>query len=150
MHRAPPAVSYPMPRSEIEAALLGLTGFVGCVVQVLWMMASPRVGLPHLGGLLVCMAAVGLAAWQWRSSFVGTLNWNGTAWHWKVQETTALVNPEIIFDLQHVVLLRLRIVQGNSIWVWSQKNAAPQHWLALRRALFNQSHAVVLNTRQLP
>ncbi len=129
-------VSYAVHRSGCEAALLGITLLAGWVTQVVWMVTSLGMGVPQISGVLLCLATGGFAAWHWRSGHDGILNWNGTHWNWNCQGATAVVTPEVILDFQQVVLLRLHAVQGYSLWVWPQKNTAPEHWLALRRALF--------------
>lgn len=63
----------------------------------------------------------------------------GRAWAWQGASTGAvdqpLDAPELVIDLQRVMLLRLAPAPGVPAWVWADAGQAPQDWLALRRAL---------------
>jgi len=98
-----------------------------------------------LAGFSVLLA--GLAARiTWGNLPGGQLAWDGDVWHWESPGYQTGVGEHalsVIADFQQRLLLRLENQAGASLWLWVEKNAMPERWLDLRRAVYSphKSHA---------
>jgi hypothetical protein len=133
-----PAVSYPVGRSRFEGVLIALITVVGAIVVSGWLVQSQDLGLRHVAGLCFWLASTSLAVWHWVRAPLGSLAWNGKCWTWACGAISETVEPAVIFDLQQVLLLQFKIGDGASLWIWPERQTDALHWLALRRAVFNQ------------
>lgn len=136
-HHAP-SVSYPVGRSFWVSALLGcLWGLAGAVTLRWWQLAAAGDPGPWLG-LAACLACA-LVLWRgWRRTPVGTLAWDGGFWTWESRAYPGQVRvaaPEILLDLQHLILVRMQNADGASWMLWLDATTAPERWLDMRRAL---------------
>ncbi|MFZ4622633.1 MAG: hypothetical protein ACOYNF_00190 [Rhodoferax sp.] len=138
MHSAP-AVSYPVGRSRFRDALVLLISLVSALTLLTWTWQADVVTARHLAAGVAWLASTGLAAWHgWRSP-TGVLSWDGVGWNWTCANTRLAVVPEVTLDLQTGLLLRLHVGSGLAgLWVWPERRASPQRWLALRRAVFGK------------
>lgn len=74
----------------------------------------------------------------------GQLAWDGDAWHWESPGYQTGVGEHalsVIADFQQWLLLRLENQAGASLWLWVEKNAMPERWLDLRRAVYSPHKA---------
>jgi hypothetical protein len=125
-------------RSRFEGALIGLIAVASAIVVSAWLVQSQILGLPHLIGLCLWLGSTSLAAWHWVRAPLGSLAWNGKCWTWACGTISETVVPNVIFDLQQVLLLQFKIADGASLWIWPERQTTALHWLAFRRAVFNQ------------
>ena len=83
----------------------------------------------------------GLAARSsWNHLPSGHLAWDGEVWRWEIpgyQTGAAEHELSVIADFQHRMLLRLENQAGASLWLWLEKNAMPERWMDLRRAVYS-------------
>ena len=138
MHSAP-SVSYPVGRSRFHGALALLIGLLGGMTLLAWGLQADAIGVRHLASVLLWLVSSGLLAHQWRMTPVGVLAWDGAAWRWQQADQVWPIQPAVSLDLQTFMLLKLHTAHGPAWWVWPERQTAPAHWLALRRALFGQA-----------
>ena len=146
MHSAP-SVIYPVGRSRFAGAMLGAIWLLASAAILAWTSFTPVPGWRQL--LAACLlAACGLAALGgWLRSPAGTLAWDGGGWRWadRALERGAADDgqagrPELALDLQARMLLRWVPTQGRTLWLWTERDAAPSHWDALRRAVYSRAN----------
>lgn len=139
LHNAPP-VFYPLGRSSFLGGLLLGLWLAGVMLVLAW------ASLARLSGwqLMVACAAVLLAgtaaALHWKNTPSGQLVWDGQAWCWvSAADPAGLAAPDaaVVADLQRWLLLRLESQSGACLWLWAERRAAPERWLALRRAVYS-------------
>ncbi len=150
-----PSVIYPVGRCRLVAALLWLLGAVALSVLILWWI-DPSSNHPWAGwtGILLWLGWGVWAAWDWRRSPRGWLEWDAHApaaslvpsdgqgaWRWRdaeQQEASRLRGVELAIDLQVLTLLRLQGAGRHPCWAWMEQWRAPARWNDLRRALHSQ------------
>lgn len=132
-----PAVTYPVGRSRFQTGLTLAVVLSGGLVQVVWWQLSAAHGVGPLLGLLLWLVTGNWALWHLRRPALGQLVWDGQSWLWCSGMTRQVVEPQVIIDAQHSLLLCLHPESGAARWVWPAHQAQPARWLALRRALFN-------------
>ena len=132
MHAAP-SVSYPVGRSRFALVALGLAWLVGLALAALWTLQADAPGWRQALAFGAAGAAGLAAALAWRRSPSGRLAWDGGGWRWEEEGG----RPEIALDLQSRMLLRWRSDAGAVRWLAVERNAAPAHWDALRRAVYS-------------
>ena len=135
MHNAP-AVSYPVGRSHLEGALIGLAGLVGAVTGLLWYMQTDLVGWRQWLFVMALVGVVLSAAQAWRRTPRGRLRWDGQVWSWSHGDATTSGELTAHLDLQFCLLLSLRPDRGARFWLWPEQRVAMAHWRSLRRAVF--------------
>jgi toxin CptA len=131
MHHAP-SVSYPVGRSRFALVLATAACACGAAAVAAWALASDAVNWRHAAGAVAWLAAVAASVFQWRRSPCGQLEWDGSQWLWDGVPTPA---PRLAVDLQHWMLLEAG--HGGPGWLSVERDAAPSHWDALRRALYS-------------
>jgi len=140
MHSAP-AVSYPVGRSFFYATLmLGLHG-LSAGVLVAWAGVSDAVGLGHVAVLLLWFISAAAAATSWWRSPAGALIWDGQHWAWVSGDQSRPVAVSVTLDLQNIMLMQLLSSEAPILWLWLERQAAPQRWRAYRRAVFARQTA---------
>jgi len=139
LHNAPP-VFYPLGRSSFLGGLLLGLWLAGALLTLAW------ASLARLSGwqLMVACAAVLLAglaaALHWKNTPSGQLAWDGQVWCWvSAADPAGVAGPDaaVVADLQRWLLLRLENPSGACLWLWAERRAAPERWLALRRAVYS-------------
>ncbi|WP_296490046.1 hypothetical protein [Rhodoferax sp.] len=135
----PPAVIYPVGRSRFQAGLTLAVVFAGAIVQVVWWLISKGHGLGHALGLLLWSVTCVWAIWSVWHTVAAQLVWDGQGWLLRSGSSSLAVVPQVIVDGQHHLLILLRPSTGPARWAWPARQAQPERWLALRRALFNTS-----------
>ena len=139
MHAAP-SVSYPVGRSRFAAGLLSLLWLAGLAAVVAWTLSEPAAGWRQ-GLALVLVLACGLFALAaWRRSPAGTLAWDGGAWNFAERGQRPGGRIELRIDLQARLLLAWVPAQGRTRHLWLERNAAPERWDALRRAVYSRAN----------
>jgi hypothetical protein len=132
-----PAVTYPMGRSRFQTGLTLAVVLAGGVAQAVWWLLSAAHGAGHVLGAVLWLASFGLAVWHGLRTPLAQLVWDGQGWSWCSGMARQVVEPQVIVDAQHSLLLCLRPATGAARWAWPAQQAQPERWLALRRALFN-------------
>lgn len=91
------------------------------------------------------VAGAGVAARiGWNNAAAGQLTWDGKFWRWEssnYQTGIAEYELSIIADFQHILLLRLENQAHARLWLWVERSAMPERWLALRRAVYSPRKA---------
>ncbi|GAB3183961.1 hypothetical protein [Hydrogenophaga aquatica] len=152
MHCAP-SVEYPVGRSVFAQGVFLVLVSAWLLGQVLW--AVSLTGNPWPGAWWFSAGAGLLLAvwgyWRLKQPPQGRLHWvppaagsagagdgQAGAWQWfsaAYRHGTPLDRVEWVWDLQGMVLLRLRNAAGLSWWVWLERSFDPGVWDDLRRAL---------------
>lgn len=131
MHGAP-SVSYPVGRSRVGLWLAGAACFSAGAAVAAWALASDDLNWRHAAGGAAWLAAVAASLLAWRRAPRGVLAWDGGQWLW---EGLPIAAPRLAIDMQRWVLLEA--AGGGPGWLALERDAAPSHWDALRRALYS-------------
>lgn len=138
MHSAP-SVSYPVGRSRFHAICLVAISVAGLVAGLLWRQQAEPVAWQQILFALLWFGSSSAAFQSWRGSLRGILQWDGQVWHWGVGASTAVGRLKVQLDLQHCLLLRLRVDSGQVTWLWLERGGDTILWDALRRAAFSDA-----------
>lgn len=139
MHSAP-AVSFPVGRSRFEGWLTGSVIVSGLLAVSLWCLQADALGWRQWLAAALWLMTAWLVGWRWWHSPKGSLAWDGTAWYLAVGDQPLVVVPDVVMDLQQLVLLRLRApADARVTWVWLDRALNPLRWLALRRAIYTRA-----------
>ncbi|WP_092001246.1 protein YgfX [Polaromonas sp. OV174] len=150
LHNAPPVV-YPLGRSRFLGRFLFALWLAGLLSVLLWFEQTRLFDWRMLVGLVAVVGA-GLAARRgWTGAAqAGQLAWDGEVWHWEpgsYQIGSAEHEVSVIADFQQALLLRLENQSGGRLWLWLERNAMPERWLDLRRAVYSPGKS---SAAQLP
>lgn len=141
MHNAP-AVSFPVGRSRLRLGLILALVLLGAIVQAVWWWQAQVRDARYLLGWLAWALSSGWLFGYGRHHLTGLLSWDGHGWLWQSGGQAQTVEPRVVLDFQHGLLLSLHGSTGVLGWVWPQRSMQASRWLALRRALFNSPVAV--------
>ena len=140
---AAPAVRYPAVRSRRLARVL--LSLAAAQVLTLLLLASllPSPTASAIAAQSLAAAAVGtllLHFWRTRQQ-PRELHWDGQLWRVQAapgsQNSVELEAPAIALDAQRCLLLCCRARKSwRTLWLWLDADAAPEHWHALRCALY--------------
>lgn len=136
--RHAPAVSYALGRSRFLATAVALVWLFAASLTLVWAWIDPTHWGPWLGWVSLSLLTL-VAREGWRRWPQGRLSWDGQGWAWSDARTLVdlpLSPPEIVLDLQRLLLLRLQGQPGVPRWAWVDVASEPARWLDLRRALF--------------
>jgi toxin CptA len=138
-HNAP-SVVYPLGRSRfLNWLLLGLW-LAGMLLVSFWIYVAQQVDWRTVFALVAVLAA-GIAVYIGsKSAPVGQLAWDGEVWRWETlscQAGIAEYEVSVVADFQHRLLLRLQNQAQAKLWIWVERQAAPERWLDLRRAVYS-------------
>jgi hypothetical protein len=133
-----PAVSYPVGRSHIKRAITGALLLLVLGVLGFWCHQVLRFAWPQGLGLGLLLMGALLAVRDDSHTPHGHLSWNGQDWHWASAGQSWLVEIRPQLDGQRFMLLALRGMQPGLDWLWLERESAPLHWDALRRAVWAQ------------
>lgn len=139
MHNAP-AVSFPVGRSHFQGVFLGLLVACGALAVSVWSWQVDALGWRQALAAAVWLATSMRVGWSWWQTAMGSLSWDGFAWHWAVDRRSVVILPELVLDFQSAVLLRLRGAEdrGTVAWVWLDRVSNAARWMALRRAIYSR------------
>jgi hypothetical protein len=137
-----PAVTYPVGRSLFQAGLILAVLLAGAAAQGAWWWLSAKHGVVHGLGWLLWLVFGAWAVWRGVHLQQAQLAWDGRDWRLQAGALRPRVTPQVILDVQHSLLLRLRSEAGLPLWVWPVQRTQPERWLALRRALFQPASAL--------
>ncbi|WP_315128753.1 hypothetical protein [Comamonas antarctica] len=139
---APARLRYALARPPwaVGAGLVALAA-MGAAGLLLWALHGAGPGpWPALLGLALWLAAGGSAWWRWRHWLGGWLEWDGLEWwlHAGLAGGPVLLRaaPEVCWDGQGFLLLRIAPGSGRPHWLWLQGTSAPVLWGDLRRAVY--------------
>ncbi len=143
MHSAP-SVSYPVGRSPFAAWATALVAGAGLLVSTVWSLQAGAFGWRQAAAFALVFACAAFAHGAWRRSHTGVLQWDGLRWLWHDEGArTEDGRPEIALDLQSRLLLRWLPEGGGVRWLWVERQSAPSHWDALRRAVYSRAGAPI-------
>lgn len=147
-----PSVSYPVGRLFWLGRVWGLVGLLLAGLHA-WAWHTQALSLGRLGVSAAMAAALwSWAGWVWRRFPLGWLTWLAVAdqdgppgggrssggWWWSGVEGAQgypVVRVECMWVSERWAALRLHAASGVPVWVGVEAGAAPDRWLALRRAL---------------
>jgi toxin CptA len=149
MHGAP-AVSYPVGRCNLAAALLAVAWVAGAAVcgAWAWQVDAPAWQRAGAAGLLAMAGGLGLNAALGAPQ--GTLSWTGASWQWQPtgREPQAGTLTRAL-DLQRWLLVQWT-AEGRTAWFWLERDRARQDWNALRRAVYSRARPEAPGAAQPP
>ncbi len=139
-YKAPPVV-YPVGRSRWAAGtmMLGWAAAIGVTLAWTWA-AGPGDSTPAWGWASLVLAALAWV-WHWRRAPSGQLSWDGQDWLWVSRAYpvgTPLASPQVVIDLQVLIVVRVSNSAGASLTLWLEAGQAPPLWLDLRRAIHDR------------
>ncbi|MDM0012647.1 hypothetical protein QTH87_09420 [Variovorax sp. J22P168] len=137
MHSAP-SVNYPVGRSRRAERLLMALWALG-VASVTAACLADAAALDWRQAMLAASAVVaGVAAWTGvlRSSAAAELGFDGHAWSMSGEASRRNAGVCVALDLQSLMLVRLVGPGRAAHWIWLDREALPERWLDLRRALY--------------
>ena len=137
-----PSVEYPAGRSFALGLGIVFLQLCSALALGLWFVLAPSISTRHGMGLglllLVCMVA---GLFWWRSP-TGQLCWDGRQWLWRQAQQPQPIDPPMVrLDLQHFMLVQVRLGRLCSIWLCLEKKVRPRSWLDIRRALYSPAGA---------
>jgi hypothetical protein len=133
-----PAVSYPVGRSHIKRVLTVALLLLALGVLGFWCYQVLRFAWPQGLGLGLWLVAALLAVRDDSHTPHGHLSWDGRDWQWTSARQSWLVEIRPQLDGQRFILLTLSGAQSGLDWLWLERESAPLHWDALRRAVWAQ------------
>ena len=75
-------------------------------------------------------------AWQiWRGMPVGSLRWDGGAWHWSGFAGDAPCALALHMDFQRLLIVSVRQSGAHPVWLWLEPLSTATGWMPLRRAV---------------
>jgi toxin CptA len=146
-HNAPPVV-YPLGRSRFQSSLLLGLWLAGLLLVSSWVYVVQKMDWRTVLSIFSVFAA-GVATYiGTKSASAGRLCWDGDVWRWETlsyQAGTAEYNVSVVIDFQHKLLLRLQEQSQAKVWIWVERQTAPERWLDLRRALYSPHRSPVVS-----
>ena len=140
---AAPAVRYPAVRSRRLARVLFVLAAVQLLALLLFAVLShspspAAIAAQSLAAAAVCTLL--LHFWRARQQ-PRELHWDGQLWRVQAapgsQDSVELEAPAVALDAQRCLLLCCRVRKSwRTLWLWLDADAAPEHWHALRCALY--------------
>ena len=148
MSRAP-SVSYPVERGLAVTVLLATVWALAAALNLAWLQAAGSGDSAPWWGLgCLALATPGLLLY-WRRVPAGELSWDGEQWLWTSSAYPAgvyLKRPQIVLDLQGVVIARTRNSAGAGWTLWLEARSNPTAWHGLRLALHGRPSVGALGT----
>ena len=143
MHGAP-AVVYPVGRSSFQGVFLLVFCAVGLSVGGLWALSMPAVGACLFVFFVILIVVFLLASCAWWQTDIGRLAWGGESWVWTSFNVSITGSIAVHFDVQSLLIVRLKDEEGRSIWLWVERASDPACWPALRRAVYAEKKVVAV------
>ena len=142
MRGAAPAVLYPVaPHSRRLARLLLPLAAMQVLALLLLITTSQTVSIAAVAVQGLAAAFTCAALWHlWCAQPCHALHWDGQIWRVQAApngDAVELTALDVALDTQHSLLLQCRQPgRWRSLWLWLDASAAPQHWHALRCAVY--------------
>lgn len=134
MHSAP-SVTYPVRRSSQVRILLIASWLLGASSVGVWCYQTDSLGARQMAGLAaLCMTAFLVLRNLMRAPH-GNLHWDGQYWSLDGTSPVFTAHATVHLDFQSLLLLRLKVDHSIS-WLWLDRQASPERWHDVRRALF--------------
>ena len=138
---AAPAVRYPAVRSRRLAWALFVLAAAQVLALLLFVILSHSPSPATIAAQSLAAAVCSLLLHFWRTQQPRELHWDGQLWRVQAapgsQDSVELEAPAIALDAQHCLLLCCRARKSwRTLWLWLDADAAPEHWHALRCALY--------------
>ena len=143
MHNAP-SVSYPVGRCAFQRRVWGACLIASSVLLGLWGLQQ-GIGLIE-GVALVMLLAAAVLGWREGMQAAGGsegahLQWDGQAWHWRLDvcDHARAGEVQVVLDAQDTLFLRWRPLSdtlSGPQWFWLSRDRQPADWLHLRRAVY--------------
>ena len=125
--------------------MLGLW-LAGLLLVSLWVYVTRQVDWRTVTALIAVLLA-GVAAFiGTKNAPAGQLEWDGEVWRWeRLSYQAGITEYELSVgaDFQHRLLLRLQNQAQAKLWIWVDRQAAPERWLDLRRAVYSPRRPTV-------
>lgn len=143
--RQSPAVRFPVCRLLLWRQVMHSVWCVACIGLLVWLCqdANQR-GQLWMKVVAACLAIV-LAALgvrkSWHDAVCGYLCWDGRAWYWQDSKgvNSAVHSVQVLMDLQTVMLVKWRALDGRHCDCWVQKLESADTWGDFRRAVYLSS-----------
>jgi len=148
MHGAP-SVTYPVGRSRGAARLLTVVWALGALCAGASCYFFDSVGWRHALLLLSVLFAGAAAGIGLRRDGAGFLHFDGRLWSLATAASDAsdparsvlAARAFVALDLQSLLLLRLSEAGRPNRWLWVERQAMPERWRDLRRAVYSRPPA---------
>jgi len=139
MHSAP-SVIYPVGRSRNAGRLLLALWVLGVCGVVFASSQSARIDWRD-GVLLLCAIVAMVGAWTgiFRTEGRANLIFDGQSWSMSGGINLPTAQAAVMLDLQRLLLVRLSEPLGAMLWIWIERDAMPDLWRDLRRALYSRA-----------
>ncbi len=142
MRGSAPAVRYPVAPSRLLARLLVVFAALQLLTPLLFAALSRHPSLAAIA--MQCLVAALVCALLhrfWRAQRQRELHWDGQVWRLHTPSAPDGIELGALFvalDTQHCLLVHY-LVRGSAwrgLWLWLDAATAPQHWHALRCAVY--------------
>ena len=134
-----PSVSYPVGRSRIASRLLFVLWMGGLCCVIAAGVHFDTVDWRSVLFLAVVLGA-GIAAWTstLRRTPAAMLHFDGVRWSISGEAGVQNAETKVALDGQASLLVCLSPEGGARRWVWLDRQAMPERWTALRRAVYSR------------
>lgn len=147
-HNAPPVV-YPLGRSRFQVWLLLGLWLAGLLLVSFWVYVAQQVDWRTVLALFTVLLAGVTAYIGAKIAPAGQLAWDGEVWRWEsvsYQAGIAEYELSVVADFQHRLLLLLQNQAQAKLWLWVERQASPERWLDLRRAVYSPRRSTVASS----
>jgi len=139
MHSAP-SVSYPVGRSRNAERLLLTLWVCGAASAV---GIGARLEEPGWRQVLLALAmgVTGVLAWRGGARRAGPAELDYDGQHWSLSGGASLraAAVHVALDLQFLLLVHLAVDGRTRRWLWLDRQARPERWRDLRRAVYSRA-----------
>ena len=128
--------------------MLGLW-LAGLLLVPLWVYVTRQVDWRTVIALVAVLLTGVAAVTGTKNAPAGQLAWDGDVWRWERLSYQAGITKyelSVAVDFQHRLLLRLQNPAQAKLWIWVDRQAAPERWLDLRRAVYSPRRPTVAST----
>ena len=133
-------MTFPLGRSHLHGWILLCGSIAGVLLVSAWVVGSQQLGWQQLTGIAAVFVASWVAFRGWKNSPAGQLAWDGQVWRWEgpgYQAGVAQYDLWAVADFKNVMLLRVENQAHATLWLWAERQALPERWLDLRRAVYS-------------
>ena len=148
MSRAP-SVSHPVSRGRASTIIIASLWLAAVAANLAWISAVGPADIGPAWGISSLALATAVLLTYLRRMPTGQLSWDGEQWRWTSRAYPVgveLDRPQIVIDLQWLVIVRTRNRAGASWTLWLEARCNRPTWHGLRLALYASP---ALDTRTL-